>query len=371
MYYILLFITLISMQWILCLYFIDVRIKKMIIKDSQSCESIKSSGKKKYCFLICLEMILFAGFRATYIGADTSVYLDALDYYKSLPLGDILQAPLVYPFDFEAGYCLLTKICACLQVSKTAFLLVVATLIYIPLFTFLNKNSKNPLLSVLAYIAFGFFSYSIGLFRQMIAMSICLCGVPFIKQKRLVKYCLCCVLACLFHSTALIMIPFYWISRLDLKRNRILYLVSVLLIEVFCIIFGRKIVDFFLYLVPKYSGYIGSKYDVQGGTYLNIIYLNVLLILGLFVVEPKEQEGSICVQAIMVAGILQSCSYALGVMGRIVCYYSVYSIILLPLIANHIIKEKNIAQIGLYVLLFAFTLYVVNNDSVLLNFRFL
>ena len=90
MYYILLFITLISMQWILCLYFIDVRIKKMIIKDSQSCESIKSSGKKKYCFLICLEMILFAGFRATYIGADTSVYLDALDYYKSLPWGDIL-----------------------------------------------------------------------------------------------------------------------------------------------------------------------------------------------------------------------------------------------------------------------------------------
>ena len=254
--------------------------------------------------------------------------------------------------------------------SKTAFLLVVAALIYIPLFTFLNKNSENPLLSVLAYIAFGFFSYSIGLFRQMIAVSICLCGVPFIKQKRLVKYCLCCVLACLFHSTALIMIPFYWISRLDLKRNRILYLVSVLLIEVFCIIFGRKIVDFFLYLVPKYSGYIGSKYDVQGGTYLNIIYLNVLLILGLFVVEPKEQEGSICVQAIMVAGILQSCSYALGVMGRIVCYYSVYSIILLPLIANHIIKEKNIAQIGLYVLLFAFTLYVVNNDLVLLNFRF-
>lgn len=372
MHYVLLFVALISIQWILCLYHMNFRINRMIVKNSESCTYVERLCAKRYCILICLEMILFAGLRALRIGADTSVYLNALVCYKNLPRNEILNAPLIYPFDFEAGYFLLTKICAYLQINQTAFLFVVAVLIYAPLFAFINKNSKNPLISVMAYIAFGLFSYSVGLFRQMIAISICLCGVPFIKQKKCVKYCLCCILACLFHSTALIMIPFYWFDRIDLKRHRTSYLTIVLGLEVVCFLFGRKIINFILGFVQKYSGYIGSRYDVQGGSYLGLIYLNLLLILSILVVVPKvNDEDAMCIKATMIACILQSCSYAMGVMGRIVCYYSIYSIILLPLVANHIVKEKAIARIGLYALLLALTLYVVKNDMVLRNYQFL
>lgn len=372
MYYVLLFVALASIQWLICLYRTGARIDGLIVKDAEVCRSIEMTCRKRYCILICIEMILFAGFRALNVGADTTTYLNALTYYKNLPQGEILKAPLVYPFDFEVGYFLLTKICAFLRMSSTAFLFVVAILVYIPLFAFINKYSENPLISVLSYIAFGFFAYSVGLFRQMIAIAICFCGIPFIKKRKPVKYLLVCVLACLFHFTALIMIPLYWLDRLDLQKRKWLYLILIAMIEMICMLFGRKIIMFILGFIPKYSGYIGSVYDVQGGSYLGLIYLNLLLLCGMLAVVPRaEERDTLCIKAIMVACVLQSCSYAMGVMGRIVCYYSIYSIILLPMIANRMFKEKQAAKLGLYVILLGLIFYVVNNESVLRNYQFL
>ena len=44
---------------------------------------INKSQKKVFIVLTCLELICFAGLRSTNIGADTAIYLKALNYYKS------------------------------------------------------------------------------------------------------------------------------------------------------------------------------------------------------------------------------------------------------------------------------------------------
>ena len=43
---------------------------------------VATRHNRKFAIRICVELILFAGLRATWIGADTGVYLRALNYYE-------------------------------------------------------------------------------------------------------------------------------------------------------------------------------------------------------------------------------------------------------------------------------------------------
>ena len=171
-------------------------------------------NKKGYLILCCIELIVLAGIRGYTVGADTVVYLDAIDYYGKLPTSKLFSAELVYPFDFEAGYFLLTKICVFLNMGKTAFLFVIAILIYVPVFVAINRYSKMPYISILCYFAFSMFSYSLGIFRQMIAISILLCGLKYILERKFFKYLLIVILAMLFHTTAILGLALYVLSFL-------------------------------------------------------------------------------------------------------------------------------------------------------------
>lgn len=117
-------------------------------------KKIKKKQKKIFLIITCIELIIFTGLRASNIEADTSVYINALNHYKALPHNEILSAKLVYPFDFEMGYFIFTKICAFLSLSETMFLTIIATIIYIPIFKFIYDYSENPLISILVYFAF-------------------------------------------------------------------------------------------------------------------------------------------------------------------------------------------------------------------------
>ena len=391
MYYVLSFVVLIIIQWVLFMYFMNSDIGKSIATSVNTREVAKKIWTRRYCALICAEMILFSGFRAFDVGVDTSVYLNALVYYSNLPHNEILSAKLVYPFDFEIGYFFFTKICAYLNFNRTMFLLVVAALTYIPIFIFIEKYSKIPLISILTYFAFGLFAYSLGIFRQMIALSLCLCAVPYIKKKKLIVYLLICGFAGLFHLTALMMIPFYFLRYVDLNKRRTIYFSSVLAIELFCFIFARDIILVILKFFGNYAGYIGGKYDVQGGTYLNLVYLNVLLFLGMFAVTSHvDKEDTLSVKGIAIACIIQSCSYAMGIMGRLVCYFSVYEMLLIPLIVENLFNEKTVDDIALLprvkehglrkkamleiaavFMLFLLVFWVTHNDAVLQDYRFI
>lgn len=372
MHYILSFVVLIIIEWMLCMCCADAHIAKSIVRDVNSRELIKKKWEKYFCVIVCIEMVLFAGFRSLDIGADTGSYLKALNYYKNFSRDKILSAKLVYPFNFEIGYFFLTKLCAYLNFSSTMFLLLIATVTYIPLFIFIYRYSKNPLISVLTYFSFGLFAYSVGLFRQMIALSICLCAVPCIKKKKLLLYLLLCAFASLFHLSALIMIPLYFFEYLDLRKYRIGFYVLIIAIEVVCFVFARKIILKILEFIPHYVGYIGGKYDVQGGSYFNLIFLNILLVLGMFIVVPRVDKGdTLCVKGIAVACIIQSCSYAMGIMGRLVCYYSIYEMLLIPLVAENIAKEKSIVKIMAVLVLFSLLIWTLSRDNYIQNYTFL
>lgn len=290
----------------------------------------------KYVILCCLELVLLTGVRGYTVGADTAKYLSAISYYGRLPISKLLTAELVYPYNFEIGYFALTKLSVFLGLGKTGFLFVVAAIVYIPVFIAIKKYSPMPYISILCYFAFGFFSYSLGIFRQMIASAILFCGWKYIEGRHLIKYLLIVVLAMTFHTTAVVAITLYFLY--GVKWNRIIG--WIIPVEIALLLLGRVFALILVQIFPKYAGYVGGRYDVQGGSYLMLLMLNVVLLASIFIRDErrKEIEGmTIC--ALILAICLQCIGYAMGAIGRAVAYFSIYLIFAIPCVLCNLRKK--------------------------------
>ena len=296
-----------------------------------------AKGKAWYVAICCAEMALMAALRGNTVGADTARYVEALEYYSKLPKDKVLFADLVWPFDFEKGYLLLTQICALINMPAPIFLLLVALVIYIPLFYAINRYSKIPYISILAFMAMGFFSYSLGIFRQMMAMSIVLCGVKFIEQKEWAKYFALVVIAFTIHTTAIIMVPVYILAQIPIKK----YWKWIVPIELACLSFGRTMIELAAKVLPQYAHYFGGKYDVQGGTYLMLILLNVLLFAMLYLYGKGLSKNYVVISALSLAVIVQTMGYSMAIFGRIVTYLSIFSIFAFSEIASVLLTEPS------------------------------
>ncbi|MBQ3219235.1 MAG: EpsG family protein [Clostridia bacterium] len=316
-------------------------------KDKRGKVHFKS---KTYLILCCIELILFAGLRAYNIGADMDIYLLAIDVYGEMPILEMLKAPLRYPFDFEIGYFIFTKFAILLGLGKTGFLFLVAIVTYVPIFMAIYKKSQDPFLSILTYFSFGLFSYSLGLFRQMIAISIVLCGRKYILKREGLKFCLFVALAMLFHTTAIISLLLYFLYGINWKK----LIWIVIPAEILLLVFGRLVVDFAFILFPKYSNLIGGQYDVKGGSYLMLLFINVVLFACVYFTEKDRFRDRLTICALILAGMLQALGYSMAIFGRIVPYFSTFIIFAIPDLVKCIKKKwRSLVYIATVVFLFA------------------
>ncbi|MBE6570785.1 MAG: EpsG family protein [Ruminococcaceae bacterium] len=316
-------------------------------------------NKKAYLRLCCLELIILAGVRGYTIGADTAVYLDALDYYNGLSLREVFTAELVWMFDFEWGYFTLTKLCAWAKMGKTVFLFVIAIIIYVPIFVSIKKYSAIPYISILCYFAFGMFSYSLGIFRQMIAISILLCGWNYIVERKFWRYAALVGVATLFHTTAVLAILLY--ALYGIKWERVIWF--VLGLEFVLLLYGRNIIDLIIYLFPQYAGYIGSEFDLQGGSYAMLILLNIILFTSAHFSDKDNTQERMTICALTLAVLLQTIGYSMGIFGRVVPYFSIYTMFAIPnIVEKSNEKWKNLVTLTMVLILFALV-YLQFNDN--------
>lgn len=317
-------------------------------------------NSRPYVWICCIELILLAGLRGYTVGADTATYLKALDYYNAVPILKLPITPLVYPFDFEVGYFTLTKICAFFGMSKTAFLFLIAMIIYIPVFVTIQKHSRIPYLSILSYFAFGMFTYSLGIFRQMIAISILLCGWKYVRERKLLMYLIFIGLAMLFHATAIIAILLYLLY--GVKWRRIIWFVFPA--EILFVVFGRQMAMLAFSLLPQYSGYIGKQYDQQGGSYLMLLLLNVILITCIILDKRGRFSDDMTICALILAVLIQPIGYSMAIFGRIVPYFSIYLIFALPDAVYGMGKTlRKFAGIAAVAILFFLVYRTMNGDQ--------
>ena len=301
---------------------------------------------KGYLILCCLELVVLAGVRGYTVGADTEIYLNAIDYCAEMSEFVLSKAGKVRPFNFEIGYFGLMKLCNLFGIGKTGFLFIVAIVIYLPVFYFIKRFSSNAYLSILCYFAFGFFSYSLGIFRQMIATSILLLGLRYVIERRFLNYVFVVVLASFFHTSAVCGIALYLMYGIK-KEFLLRWIVPI---EIALIVFGKTFSSMIVSIFPMYSGYISAERNVQGGTYLMLLLLNITFVACVFLKNKDESNivDNITTCALFIAICVQCVAYSFGIMGRAVPYFSIYMIIAIPNIIFNLEKKLESRTYGLW-----------------------
>ena len=315
----------------------------------------EESGDKLFLFVSFGLIILLTALRSENVGPDTRQYIGHFNRICN---------DVYYRLDeqFESGYWLLTVAVSKITYNEQIFLLVIALMTNIPIALFINKYSRNKLLSVVLYITVGAFTFQLTGLRQSIAMAICIMAIDYSLQRKLLPFLFLTVLASFFHRSAILFLPVYLVGTPILNRRNIILIVASFIFVTFADIFISN-----LSMLLSYGEYLGTAGVEDTGGWTVIAIMLISLVLYLFTKksgslgEREDNNDRFFFILLLWALSLYWIRYQMRAAERVSLYYRCALLILLPNTLDRL-QNKNLrtllnsACIVLAILLFFYWL---------------
>lgn len=185
---------------------------------------IAIAEKKKTKYFILLSAValmipcLIAGLRASDVGTDTMVYLKPM-IQAAMSAENITEYFRTYWFyswknmyiqDYEIGFSLLVYFVTKLTGSMAAVQFAISAVILAPIYVAVARNrTKYPVWLGMLFFYLYFYNATLNLMRQWVAMSFLLLAFQFLVEKKWGWVAFFCVVAALFHTSAVIVAAVY------------------------------------------------------------------------------------------------------------------------------------------------------------------
>jgi hypothetical protein len=199
-------------------------------------------------YLIGCSLVLFSGLRFE-TGFDYENYKNI--FYDIKVFKDATQSLAVEPGMGILIYSL--KACG---IPYGGLLLLIAVIAIFLKFRFIEKYSIYPFFSVLIYYSRVFLAQDMGQMRQGLAMAIILFSMDSILNKNFKRFLFIIVLACLFHLSAILFFPIYFIANRKFSKKTISAV--ILLATVFAVFFDFKSI-LMNYAIGFLPGFLSNK----------------------------------------------------------------------------------------------------------------
>lgn len=239
--------------------------------------------------------------------------------------------------------------------------IIIVTFIYLGIKKYMNK--EETLWGILLFVLTNHYFQSFNAIRQYIAISICFCFIiNFIYKKDLFKFCLTVMFSTLFHKSAILMLPFFWI--LNNKYDKRLLLFFQLISFCFILIDIKNILFIFDFLIPdKYLVYLNSAFfqDKSNLAKFKLIIPNILLIISILnskFLYRQNKYNIIIFNFYYISCIIINCFSGVQIMIRMNYYFDIYSILILPLILK-IPKNKYLKFLFSNLVIFYYIFYMI------------
>jgi len=325
-------------------YFIILALVMFLIYVNKSeNSSIEVSGIS--IFLSFLILTLFAGFRSSNIGTDTNNYVSLFNELKYIYQLDYNSGKSI-----EKGYLFFQEIAFFISKDYWSLLTLIALLCVACNFIVIKKLSMNIQLSIFIYITlgeyFGFFNGA----RQGMAVAISAISLLYIIKKDFIRFAVCIFIASLFHRSAMVFFPFYFILRIPFTiKNALIF--SVLGYIAFS--FFRNIISLFnTDIESRYAGY--ENRGAIGGQFLALFFIVTAILLILLrnkIKIPNLKLYDVYLNLCLFTAIIYMVVIVTGSdvnFIRISSYFSIGFILIWPLI----FKDINLFNINLIKVLF-------------------
>lgn len=139
-----------------------------------------------------------------FVVQDFSVSIDIAEYMRQWTIIPTLSFREMLVHKFEIGYVLLCWVLERVFSSDRVLLLVLSVLILVPFCKSFEKETENPMIALMAFVALGMYMHAIIFWRQLVAMAILTFSYRFIRERRLVPFLLTVLLAMTFHKVSVV-----------------------------------------------------------------------------------------------------------------------------------------------------------------------
>ncbi|WP_283688999.1 EpsG family protein [Clostridium perfringens] len=213
-------------------------------------------------------------------------------------------------------------------------------------------------LAIFVYVASGYYLVTMNGIRQSLAASIIFAVTSFILRGEFKKYLFLCILMTTFHTSALVMIPAYYVVRNEAWSKRIYQLLILFLIGMF-LYEPLMAVVYKLLGNSKYADY--QNFNEGGSNILRVIVFAIPVILS-YVKRDKLKEwpeANIFVNMSLISFLIMGFSLYNWIFARFTIYFQIYSFVLLAYIIKNCFEksEKRLIYYGFLVCYFLFFIY--------------
>lgn len=305
-------------------------------------------GKLLYVVLWGIVLIALCGLRSIDIGNDTHAY--AWEFHTCKISPSFKQWLSSYTYHEYAYYFVMFLVSRILDYQ--GFLMVMAIISIGPVLYVIYRYSKDITMSMILYICFNYYTMCMSEMRQAAAIGVCMLAYCFAKEKKVIPYLVLCAIAMFFHSSALIFLPVYWISKIP--NNKVTRTVAVV-----GIVAGYVFKDRIWSIATLLARQQYSSNDA-GGT-LMYLFMLLSIVLGYWykrnLVDTEEQDSfkELFYLQILAAMLWPMASFN-SATARIYYYYHLLFVLYVPVIKQSIGNrlERCIVSTGYYLVAFYF-----------------
>jgi len=189
---------------------------------------------KKGLMLAVLALGLFVGLGDMLGGYDRYIYANLFDELSDQIMHNdynFWKSNLFDMYMSDIGYCWLNVALGFITRNRYIFILLVTMIIYINIYNAIKKYTNNYAWALLVFMGFWFF-FTFTYLRQALAVSFAWYAIKYILQRNWKMYLVVMTIAVLFHNSAFVFAPLYFVPIRKYKRN------TVLGIAIVCLLIG-------------------------------------------------------------------------------------------------------------------------------------
>lgn len=307
-----------------------------------------TSNAKLFFFIGSFILVFVAGCRY-YIGSDYYAYYG---WYQSY--ADSFNDRLV-SFN-EPGisfiYWIIVKFVndgfACVFIAN-------AVMIFLALRVLRNNTSEIAVALILYSLIFWVDTFN-GM-RQALAATIIFCGFKFLREKKLLNYCIVVFIAFLFHKSAVVLLLLYFIVHRKINWKNLLILVAITVIFIYSY---DNVFNFADWLLDK-------ELDKQGAyisNSVNILRVSANIAPAVYFLirnwkKEKTDSETFYLNLLLIHGLVSLITINSAYLARLNLYTSLFEIIAICELLKKEDKYRTVITIVVIILFFVFQLYEV------------
>ena len=314
-------------------------------------EGLQPRFKRYWLMAICLVLAFLAGTRDPNSWADTGVYVESfLDYTPSISELTQYSQPFGYA---EMGFYYIGVVVKTFTSNVAIYFLVVALLSFFFLYKAFDKYCLYPIFGVCVYISRFYLARNFIQIRAGLSYAIILMAVQYITKRDWKRYFAWVFVAYLFHHSAIIAVPVYFLCMLDIKKKHIVMglVVAFIIAGFYSGVVRSLVADNASDL--DVTTYVEEVFQREWGLSNPIIYFQTFLLLVYTFTEDRIRKTTSHYITIRNAYfystfILISLSCYTALSGRVSSQFATLEMVIIPSIAYSFSKKDRwIAYLGM------------------------